>query len=126
MKFQSLLRIGTTLGSLSKSQIRRLRKLQRRKQKKLNAKLKKRLFGHIIIAPCYYCKDVFLVQDLTVEHLKALCLGGTNSSDNIALACAPCNHNRGKIAWDQKQKENKKFYEQYFAQYPKQNRKRTL
>lgn len=113
-------------SSLSKREIRRLRKHNRRKQNKINNKLKRKLFGHLTLSPCYYCKKIFLVEDLTIEHLLALCLGGGNDPSNIALACSPCNKNQGRLAWFEKQKENKKLYEQYFAQYSEQNRKRAL
>ena len=114
------------------SSIKRERRKKRKKQKKTNTRLKKRLFGHLAIAPCYYCHKIFIYDDLTVEHIVPLCLGGTNEDSNITLACAPCNHERGKIAWRQKQTSpeyvaNKRqraqeHYEQYSPEYLKQNR----
>src|SRR5271166_2336915 len=82
---------------------KRFRRKKRKKQKKINSRLKKKLFGHLAFAPCYWCHVVFLYEQLTIEHIVPLCLGGTNERDNITLACAPCNHQRGKIAWRQKQ-----------------------
>lgn|SRR5579885_596616 len=111
----------------SKAQVRRERKKTRRKQKKINTKLKKKLFGHLSIAPCCYCKIVFFIDELTVEHLTPLCLGGTNDPSNIALACGPCNHERGKKSWKEKQNSPeyrafklelaRKHYEQYTSQH---------
>src|SRR5579864_7799900 len=109
---------------ISKSQVRRERKRKRYKQKHINAKLKRRLFGHLFMAPCCYCKNVFLVDELTIEHIKPLCLGGTNDPSNIALACQPCNHGRGREAWFQRQQLNKSYYEQYHSQHRSQNRSR--
>jgi 5-methylcytosine-specific restriction endonuclease McrA len=99
----------------TKNQIRKERKRKRHKQKKLNTKLKKRLFGQLFMSPCCYCRRVFLFTELTVEHIVPLCLGGTNDPSNIALACSPCNHERGKEAWLQKQQINKKYYEQHHS-----------
>ena|SRR5208282_4981035 len=105
----------------TKSQNRQWRKYKRKKQMKLNVQLKKRLFGHLIIAPCCYCRKVFFYTELTVEHLIPLCLGGTNDPDNIALACSPCNHSRGQEAWVQKRILNKKYHEECSTQYRKQD-----
>jgi hypothetical protein len=110
---------------MTKNQIRRLRKQKRHKQKHINTRLKKKLFGHLFMAPCCYCKVVFFVEELTIEHMTPLCLGGTNDPTNIALACSPCNHERGREAWSQKQEMNKKYYEQHYPQYREQNRSRT-
>lgn len=82
--------------------IRLVRRRERKRQLRINKSLKRRLFGHLVISSCYYCKKVFLVDNLTIEHLKPLLFGGTNSDDNIALACAPCNQEKGKEAWFQK------------------------
>jgi 5-methylcytosine-specific restriction endonuclease McrA len=108
------------------------RRHKRQKQKRINFQLKTRLFGHLAFAPCCYCRVVFLYDELTVEHMVPLCLGGTNKDSNIALACAPCNRARGKIAWHQKQNSPeyldmkkelaRKHYEQYSPEYHRQNR----
>jgi 5-methylcytosine-specific restriction endonuclease McrA len=66
------------------------------KQSKINAALKKKLYGEIAFMPCYYCYQVFLKEQLTIEHLIPLSEGGSNEPDNIALACRPCNLQRGK------------------------------
>ena len=111
---------------MSKRQFKRERKRKRYKQKKLNCKLKKRLFGHLFMAPCCYCKKVFLFTELTVEHVTPLCLGGTNEPSNIALACEPCNKERGKEAWSQKRELNKQYHEQYYSEHRKQNRESAV
>lgn len=95
------------------------RRLLRKKQLKVNHQLKKRLFGHLFIAPCCHCHLVFLMDELTIEHLIPHSLGGDNSDANIALACAPCNHQKGAEAWITKKNLLKKKYanEQYSAQH---------
>jgi 5-methylcytosine-specific restriction endonuclease McrA len=90
-----------------------MRKKRRWAQANTNRKLKKQLFGYLLISPCYYCKFVFLVEDLTIEHIQALCLGGSNDPANITLACRPCNHQKGREAWFQRLK----YHEQYPSQH---------
>jgi HNH endonuclease len=103
------------------------RRRKARKQGKFNTKVKKRWFGHLFMAPCYYCKKAFMLDDLTIEHITPLCLGGGNERENITLACAPCNHERGREAWFQRKKtqqylETKKYYEQYYSQHRDKDR----
>lgn len=102
------------------------RRKERFKQRKINQKLKRRLFGHLVMSPCCYCKQVFLINQLTIEHIVPLVMAGTNDDDNIALACAPCNRQKGKEVCAEKRKLNKEFYEKHYPQYYKQNRQRTL
>jgi 5-methylcytosine-specific restriction endonuclease McrA len=75
------------------------RKKSRRQQLRINSQLKKKLYKHIAIAPCCYCKELFLTINLTIEHIVPLSLGGTNDASNIDLACAPCNRKKGKETW---------------------------
>jgi 5-methylcytosine-specific restriction endonuclease McrA len=89
------------------------RRRKRKRQFRINANLKKRLCKDIVLAPCCYCKRVFLIDELTIEHLVPLSLGGTNNTDNIALACAPCNHKRGREAWLLSRKSNEQYSSQH-------------
>lgn len=73
------------------------RRNYKRKRSRTNVALKKKLFKYVLFTNCPYCKFVFLVEDLTVEHKIPLCLGGTDNQDNITLACSSCNHQKGKI-----------------------------
>lgn len=52
---------------------------------------------------CIHCntrlsvtEDGDLVGKTTVEHIVPRTHGGTNTVDNLALACAPCNHEKGR------------------------------
>ena len=90
---------------------------ERKRQLKINAQLKKRLFGNLFVAPCYYCRLVFLKDELTIEHIIPLSIGGTNDDNNIALACAPCNHQRGRETWLLKKKILRKQYEQHSSEH---------
>ena len=96
-----------------------IRKRLHKKQWRINKRLKKTLFGHLIFASCYYCKEVFLTENLTIEHITPLSYNGTNEPDNITLACAPCNHSRGRLSWLSKLRTYKLKNEQYYAKYRK-------
>lgn len=100
---------------MTKNLLRKQHKRRRHKQKRVNSQLKKNLFGHLFIAPCCYCRNVFLITELTIEHIMPLCLGGTNDPVNIALACQPCNHERGRQSWFQKQEIGRNDYEQHHS-----------
>lgn len=104
---------------MSKSHLitKRARRKARKQQMKINARFKNKLCKGLFCAPCYYCHFVFMIDDLTIEHLTPLILGGTNDESNIALACAPCNHSRGREAWFLKRQQRKNFYEQHSAQH---------
>lgn len=78
---------------------RKAKSLERKKQLEINQKIKKRLYKEIILAPCYYCKKVFMIKNLTIEHITPLSFGGSNEDNNITVACAPCNQERGRQSW---------------------------
>ena len=44
---------------------------------------------------CAYCGDVFSTSQLTIDHVKPKCRGGTNHWNNCVTACRPCNHRKG-------------------------------
>jgi 5-methylcytosine-specific restriction endonuclease McrA len=44
---------------------------------------------------CWWCENCFPVQALTLDHLKPKSRGGSNSLENLRLACFPCNNSRG-------------------------------
>lgn len=89
----------------------------RKRQLRINTSIKKRLFKNIFVKPCCYCKVVFLIDELTVEHIVPLSFGGTNEDNNIALACAPCNHEKGRESWFLRREIRKEKYEQYSSQH---------
>jgi 5-methylcytosine-specific restriction endonuclease McrA len=96
---------------MSSNQERKARRRVRKKQSRINFSLKKRLSQDITFTPCCYCKLAFLVDELTVEHKIPICLGGTNDLDNMALACAPCNQQKGREAWSIKKEIGRQKYE---------------
>lgn len=44
---------------------------------------------------CCWCKKEFPKDQLTLEHLIPRSLKGSNSLENLKLACQPCNRLRG-------------------------------
>ena len=41
---------------------------------------------------CAYCGQEIEYEDMQVDHLYPLNLGGTNDMDNLMPSCRPCNH----------------------------------
>ena len=84
------------------------RKRKLHKQARINKQLKKSF--NLYFSICYYCNKAFLIDDLTIEHIKPLSFGGTSDIDNIELACAPCNRQKGKEAFRLKRTINREKY----------------
>ena len=90
--------------------LKQTRRRIRRKYSQENIQLKKIFFQNINISSCFYCKYVFLINNLTIEHLTPRSFGGTNEQDNIVLACVLCNQKKGKESWKLKREQNKQLY----------------
>lgn len=97
--------------------LRTQRKQYKRKQKRENEKLKRKLFRNVFVYPCCYCKVVFLIDELTIEHKVPRSMGGTNDDENIDLACGPCNHQKGKESWILLRQLKRQQREQYSSQH---------
>lgn len=55
-----------------------------------------------VATACYWCGGGFEGPCYrTREHLTPLSAGGSNKAENIAAACAPCNHSRGSTPHDE-------------------------
>lgn len=54
------------------------------------------LSGHVRWTRCYYCNEYIKVARATMAHIIAECQGGTDSLDNLALACDLCNQEDSK------------------------------
>jgi len=46
-------------------------------------------------ACCWWCETYLPAKNLTLDHLKPSSKGGSNSLENLRLACFPCNNSRG-------------------------------
>lgn len=88
------------------SNYRKQRRKERKKQLKINHQLKNKLYAGVFLAPCCYCRLVFMIDDLTIEHIRPLSFGGSNDPSNIDLACGPCNHKRGRESYFILKKKN--------------------
>lgn len=44
---------------------------------------------------CWWCRCSFSEDKLTLDHLLPRSRGGSNSLENLRLACFPCNKSRG-------------------------------
>ncbi len=42
-----------------------------------------------------YCGNVFLVKELSRDHVLPISLGGTDSWTNVVTACRRCNNHKG-------------------------------
>ena len=49
---------------------------------------------------CFYCKTASAEQpsvlEMTIDHVEALAIGGTNDLTNLVVACKPCNQKKGQ------------------------------
>lgn len=46
---------------------------------------------------CEYCREWFPFKDLTKDHRTPVSRGGSNALDNLAVACLPCNKEKGTM-----------------------------
>lgn len=44
---------------------------------------------------CFWCGKSMSIGKLTIEHLRPKSRGGSNSLENLRLACLTCNRSRG-------------------------------
>ena len=47
---------------------------------------------------CKYCRDFLKLNQITVDHLMPVSLGGSNRLDNLGVACRKCNERKGPIS----------------------------
>jgi len=53
---------------------------------------------------CWWCGYILPTQKLTLDHLKPKSRGGSNSLENLRLACLPCNRSRGNSLYPPKRR----------------------
>lgn len=46
---------------------------------------------------CYLCGEIFMEEDLQLEHKIPKSRGGSDNILNLALACDPCNQDKGNM-----------------------------
>jgi hypothetical protein len=50
---------------------------------------------------CVYCREVFAVAQLDVDHKQPRSRGGTDDAANLVTACKPCNKRKGTLTYEQ-------------------------
>jgi 5-methylcytosine-specific restriction endonuclease McrA len=53
---------------------------------------------------CWWCGCDLPSSELTLDHLKPKSRGGSNSLENLRLACFPCNNSRGNSLYPPKKR----------------------
>ena len=48
---------------------------------------------------CIYCGTKHCEHDLTIDHVRPRCAGGSHMSRNCVPACVKCNQNKGSHNW---------------------------
>lgn len=56
---------------------------------------KHRLYFDLGFNNCYWCEAPMNYREATIEHVIPQSLGGRHAIENLALACYPCNSDRG-------------------------------
>jgi 5-methylcytosine-specific restriction endonuclease McrA len=62
-------------------------------------------------------------EGATLEHIRARSRGGTDDIENLALAHARCNHEKGR-RWDPKRRKDDATYEKFVARLLNRRRAR--
>jgi 5-methylcytosine-specific restriction endonuclease McrA len=76
---------------------------------------------------CQYCgKSGLYGKQLTLDHIRPVCLGGQDTPDNLLVACKQCNHRKNKKLAStyvaQRIQQLERELEQLRKLEPKQNR----
>ena len=95
-----------------------LGKLPKYNSKENKAKLYGDQEGH-----CNGCREHFLIQNLTVDHIIARKVGGTDHLSNLQLLCGHCNSVKGSfgmeyLLWKLGSKSSHPYYKPGFPHYP--------
>ncbi|NUN66199.1 HNH endonuclease [Pseudanabaena biceps] len=53
---------------------------------------------------CYWCRQDFLFEQLTLDHLRPSSKGGSNNPENLRLTCRKCNGSRGNSLFPPEQR----------------------
>ena len=72
----------------------------RSKGKGLKKKLKPVIINGNAYYACHYCKKVFGIDSITVDHKVPKRKGGTNGGHNLLPACFECNNKKGDMDYD--------------------------
>lgn len=62
-------------------------------------RVRNELFNSLLILQgnkCFYCEGYFCQDELTIDHIFPICLGGTNNIGNLVICCVDCNDLKSK------------------------------
>lgn len=68
---------------------------QKHLKQERSKELSKREMCAIYNFRCQCCKKKFSYRDLTLDHVEAKFLGGTNYTNNLTIMCSRCNNKKG-------------------------------
>jgi 5-methylcytosine-specific restriction endonuclease McrA len=54
---------------------------------------------------CWWCRKELPLEELTLDHLRPKSRGGSNSLENLRLACLPCNTSRGNSSYPPRERK---------------------
>lgn len=73
--------------------------------------------ARVWVGKCIHCRSRLVIREdgeplgtATIEHIRARSQGGTEDLENLALACARCNHGKG-VRHDNKKKPDARALE---------------
>jgi 5-methylcytosine-specific restriction endonuclease McrA len=66
--------------------------IRQRRRKTLYKMLRNKNCGRV---PCFVCGEHVAMEDVSLEHILPLSLGGTDDMDNLAISHRSCNMRRG-------------------------------
>jgi 5-methylcytosine-specific restriction endonuclease McrA len=84
-------------------------------KKKVRKQLYYQQFGK-----CCWCDHRMSLEEATIEHIRAKSVGGTDDIENLQVACAACNHERGVRLFQAIQEERRLADERRKAEEEKQ------
>lgn len=66
---------------------------------------------------CKYCGKKFSDEDLQIDHIRPVCLGGDNRESNLTTACWKCNNEKGtSLMPELETEENKRDFDERYRQ----------
>jgi len=66
---------------------------------------------------CKYCRKKFPAEDLQIDHIRPVCLGGDNRESNLTTACWKCNNEKGtNLMPELETEENKRDFDERYRQ----------
>lgn len=86
----------------------------RSKEEQVSKKLREKILKRDNYT-CQYCRKQFSVEDLEIDHIRPVCLGGDSRESNLVTSCWKCNQAKGtkRIFGMESEEDKKEFNERY-------------